>query len=139
MTQALLHAACVAVNGRGVLILGASGTGKSALALQLIAYGAALVSDDQVSITLQDQQLVADAPLPIRGMIEARGIGLLACPPHGPAPIHLVIDLDQTESDRLPPRRTLSLHGLTLPLVLGSQSTHFPAAILCYLKGSRLK
>ena len=36
----ILHASCVAVAGRGLLIAGASGSGKSALALDLMAFGA---------------------------------------------------------------------------------------------------
>ncbi|WP_284323587.1 HPr kinase/phosphorylase [Cypionkella aquatica] len=138
MTKALLHAACVAVNGRGVLILGASGAGKSALALQLIALGAALVADDQTEITAQNQELIATCPASISGKIEARGVGILHSPACGPTPISLVIDLDQPETDRLPPHRRISLLDVTLPLVLGSQSNHFPASVLCYLKGTRL-
>ncbi|WP_299505787.1 HPr kinase/phosphorylase [Cypionkella sp.] len=133
-----MHASCVAVDGRGVLIIGASGTGKSALALQLIAYGAALVADDQTQITAQAQQLIATCPPQLSGMIEARGVGLLHSHPRASAPISLVVDLDQTETDRLPPHRITSLLGVTLPLVLGLKSNHFPASVLCYLKASRL-
>ena len=43
-----LHASCIAVHGRGVLILGPSGAGKSSLALQLMALGADLVADDMI-------------------------------------------------------------------------------------------
>lgn len=134
-----MHASCVAVHGGSVLICGASGTGKSALALQLIAYGAELVADDQTRITLQDQQLIASCPPQLSGMIEARGIGLLHAPPRARAQITLVVDLDQTETHRLPPKRITSLLGVQLPLVLGAESTHFPASVLCYLKGARLE
>ncbi len=139
MTTLLLHASCVAVNGRGVLIIGASGTGKSVLALQLIAYGAALIADDQTQITLQDQQLIASCPPQLSGMIEARGVGLLHSDPRPSTQISLVVDLDQTETQRLPPKRITSLLGLSLPLVLGAESNHFPASVLCYLKGARLE
>ncbi len=134
-----MHASCVAVNGRGVLIIGASGSGKSALALQLIAYGADLIADDQTQISLQDQQLIATCPPQLSGMIEARGVGLLHSAPQPSAPITLVVDLDQTETHRLPPKRITSLLGLSLPLVLGAESNHFPASVLCYLKGARLE
>ncbi|MEY3906493.1 MAG: hypothetical protein RIR59_1316, partial [Pseudomonadota bacterium] len=46
MTQPLLHGTCIAIKDQGVLILGASGAGKSDLALRLIDRGAALVGDD---------------------------------------------------------------------------------------------
>lgn len=139
MTTQLFYASCVAVNGRGVLIIGASGRGKSALALQLIAYGAQLVADDQTQITKQDGQLVATCPPTISGMIEARGIGLLHSPPLARANLALVVDLDQTETHRLPPHRITTLLDVQLPLVLGAQSNHFPASVLCYLKGTRLE
>jgi len=48
----LIHASCVAVEGRGVLLRGAPGAGKSDLALRLIEGGADLVSDDQVVLTV---------------------------------------------------------------------------------------
>ena len=43
-----LHASAVALDGRGALLLGASGAGKSGLALRLMALGARLVADDRV-------------------------------------------------------------------------------------------
>jgi HPr kinase/phosphorylase len=121
-----------------VLILGASGTGKSGLALQLIAFGAQLVSDDQTELTREGDQIVARAPAPLANMIEARGIGLLHSPSLSRAAITLVVDLDQTEPDRLPPQRSVTILSATLPLVLASQSSHFAASVLCYLKGTRL-
>ncbi len=48
----IVHASCVAFGGAGVLILGPSGSGKSALALALMGLGAALVADDRVLLTL---------------------------------------------------------------------------------------
>ncbi|MBM3488544.1 MAG: hypothetical protein FJX67_18250, partial [Alphaproteobacteria bacterium] len=45
-----LHATCIAVDGIGVLVRGASGAGKSDLALRLIDAGARLVADDQVLV-----------------------------------------------------------------------------------------
>ncbi|MEM9638850.1 MAG: hypothetical protein AAGA94_14475, partial [Pseudomonadota bacterium] len=57
----ILHASCVACQGRAVLILGRSGQGKSGLALQLMAYGADLVADDRTQVTVQDERLWATA------------------------------------------------------------------------------
>ncbi len=137
MTPTRLHASAVACAGRGVLILGPSGAGKSSLALKLLAYGATLVADDQTELWAEGETLLARPPAAIAGLIEARGIGLLRLPHLAQAPIDLVIDLGQTETERLPPQRQVTLSGLSRPLVCGVGHDHFPAAILCYLKGSR--
>lgn len=135
--QTILHASTVTIAGRGLLILGASGSGKSVLALNLIALGAMLVADDRTIVTRRGAVLSASCPPALSGMIEARGLGLLASPAAGETRLHLAVDLDREESDRLPPRRSVSVLGLPLDLVLRSQGTHFPAAVLCYLKGGR--
>ena len=46
----IMHATCVDVNGSGVLIVGHSGSGKSSLAINLLALGSKLVADDQCEI-----------------------------------------------------------------------------------------
>lgn len=132
-----LHATCVAVDGQGVLILGPSGSGKSSLALRLMAFGAGLVADDRTDITLIDGQLIASAPPTLHGLIEARGLGILRADPVGPVPLAFAVDLGQTETQRLPPHRSVTILGTPLALVLGSQQDHFPASVLCYLKGGR--
>ena len=136
MTETL-HASCVALGDRGLLILGRSGAGKSALALNLMALGCDLVADDRTEVTPRDGVLVARAPEPLTGLIEARGIGLLRAPHRAEAPVTLAIDLDQPEPDRLPPFRHITVQGIALPLVLRPAHDHLNAAILCYLKGSR--
>ena len=45
-----MHATCVHINGSGVLIVGRSGSGKSSLAIKLLALGAKLVADDQCKL-----------------------------------------------------------------------------------------
>ena len=137
MNTQILHASCVAWQGRGALILGQSGAGKSALALQLMALGADLVSDDRTELLAEADALTARAPATIQGLIEARGVGLMRVPFVPKAEIALVIDLDQPEPNRLPPQREITLLGISRPLVLAVPQPHFPAAILCYLKGSR--
>jgi serine kinase of HPr protein (carbohydrate metabolism regulator) len=90
---ALFHASCVAIGGRGVLIRGRPGTGKSDLALRLIDEGARLVADDRVAVARQGNALVATAPRAIRGLIEARGVGILAVRPAARARLWLIVDL----------------------------------------------
>lgn len=131
----LIHASCVALDGRALLILGASGAGKSSLALQLMALGAGLVADDSTRIDLRGGWPVASAPGPIRGRIEARGVGILAADPAPPARVVVAVDLDQSETERLPPPRHMVLLGCRVALLHKAESLHFAAAILQYLKG----
>ena len=131
-----MHASCVAVSGRGVLIIGPSGSGKSALALQMMAYGALLVADDQTEVSVEGS-LMARCAATLTGMIEARGVGVLRCVPLPQAPVVLVVDMAASEPDRLPPHRKVTLLGTEVDLVLGRGNDHLAASVLCYLKGSR--
>lgn len=133
----LFHASCVALDGKGVLILGASGSGKSTLALQLMAYGAGLVSDDRTWLRAVEGQLVASAPTTIRGLIEARGVGILQADPLEPCAVALAVDMDQTEVERLPQPWEFSHGGGSVPLLRRVDHAHFAAAILQVLKGGR--
>ena len=134
---ATVHASCVAVEGRGLLILGRSGSGKSALALALMALGADLVADDRVILTPGPQGPVASAPAALCGLIEARGLGILRAVPVPSAVVAAVVDLDQQEAERLPPTRTITLAGTDIPLFHGQAMPYFPAALMQYLKGGR--
>ena len=133
-----LHASCVAVDGRGLLILGPSGAGKSALAIRLVALGAALVSDDRTRVMVEADTLVASCPNPaLQGLVESRGLGILRAPTRETAPLVLAIDLGQHETERLPPRRVVTILGVPLPLVLHSQNDHLPDALMLYLRHGR--
>jgi HPr kinase/phosphorylase len=136
-TRTILHASCVAVDGRGLLILGPSGAGKSALALRLISLGASLVADDRTELLRRGDSLVATCPAPLRGLIEARGVGLLRCPAADSAEITLVADLGQAETDRLPPPRRITILGCDRDLVLHVQNEHFPDALMLYVRHGR--
>lgn len=134
----IVHASCVAWDGRGLLIRGASGCGKSALALQMMALGAELVADDRTCLRADGGQVLAACPPAIRGLIEARGIGLLrADPAPAPVPLAAVLDLDRTEPDRLPPPRQATLLGCDLPLFGDPGHAHLAAAMLQFLKAGR--
>jgi HPr kinase/phosphorylase len=135
--QDTVHATCVAIARRGVLILGPSGSGKSTLGLALMALGARLVADDRTLLTSKAGKLVAKCPPAIRGLIEARGLGLIRAQPLTSAAIALVVDLGQTETHRLPPFQHTSLCGVTCDLVLGQQTPHFPSFLLAYMMGGR--
>lgn len=128
----------VALAGQGVLIMGESGAGKSSLALDLMALGAGLISDDWTLIRREGEALMADAPPAIRGRIEARGIGILAADPVGPVPLTLVVDLGSAADERLPPLRQVEIAGIFLPLVKAVYQPHLGAALRQLLIGGRL-
>jgi HPr kinase/phosphorylase len=128
-----LHASCVAIDGRALLIRGASGSGKSALALELIAHGATLVADDQVDLTAEDDRLIAAPPDKLAGLIEARGLGLLRLPYSAPAPVAALLDLDTQPAPRLPRRETETLCGVTVERIARPFPLR-PAAILLRMR-----
>jgi serine kinase of HPr protein (carbohydrate metabolism regulator) len=130
----ILHATAVAVNGAGVLIVGASGTGKSSLALEMMARGAELVADDGVILQRMDQTILMTCPETLRGLIEARGVGLLMAHPVAKARLALVVDMDKTENTRMPPDRQTRYLDKTIPMLHNVASQHFPAAVIQYLK-----
>ena len=132
-----LHASCIAVDGRGLLILGPSGSGKSSLALQMIGLGASLVADDQVEVTRIGQTLVAGAPPALAGLIEARGVGLLRTETVTGVPLCLAVDLGQPAPPRLPERHGIMVLDTRIDLVKAPLNAHLPAALLLHMRGGR--
>jgi serine kinase of HPr protein (carbohydrate metabolism regulator) len=101
------------LGGRGVLLLGQPGSGKSDLALRLIDRGAVLVADDRVHIAA-DGTLHPAATL--SGLIEVRGVGILPVPYTAGIPAVLAIDLDGPVQ-RLPEAAVREVGGLCLPCI----------------------
>jgi HPr kinase/phosphorylase len=133
----VLHATTVAWEGRAVLIQGPSGAGKSALGLELMAWGCALVADDRTELRRRDGALWARCPPAIRGLIEARGVGLLRAEAVGEARVEVVADLGQAEAERLPPWREVTVLGVALPILWRPLNGPLAAPILQYLKSGR--
>jgi len=136
-----LHATTVALPesaecpAGGVLLFGPTGSGKSELALELMALGARLVADDRTLVAkTPGGGLVAWAPAILHGLIEARGIGIMRTEALGSARLCLAVDLGKREVERLPPPRSLELHGVPVPLLHAVESRSFPAALLLYLR-----
>jgi HPr kinase/phosphorylase len=129
-----LHASAVALDGRAVLIIGASGSGKSALALGLMAYGADLIADDRVILQGDQHGVIARCPSRIAGLVEARGIGILTAASCDQARVVLVVDLDQRSDKRLPDPVTTRLCGHDLRLIGRIDAPHFAAIILQILR-----
>lgn len=112
-----IHATCVAIAGRAVLLTGPSGAGKSDLAMRLIDRGAVLVADDYTVLSRAGDALLADAPATIAGQMEVRGLGIVARPICRAMPVALVVAL-HTEDERMPEPRTITLHDVALREVM---------------------
>jgi len=116
VTGETIHAGCVAIGGRGVLIAGPSGSGKSDLAVRLIDRGALLVSDDYTAFRLEGGAMLATAPPTIAGKIELRGVGIVARPYVRDVPVALLVDLGLAPV-RLPEPAVRMVLGVALPSI----------------------
>lgn len=72
-----LHGVLISVFGKGVLITGESGMGKSEVGLELIRKGHVLVSDDRVDVKRVHNDIIGFAPPLLKGLLELRGIGII--------------------------------------------------------------
>ena len=137
MAPIVLHASAVAIGRSGLLITGPSGSGKSSLALELMALGAMLVADDRVLVTSRSGGgILMTAPEALAGLIEARGVGLLKAP-FRPARLMAVVDLSTVETQRLPDRHETVIANEVFPTLRKVESANFPAMLVAYLKGGR--
>lgn len=128
MDRSNIHATALVLDGRGVLIVGASGAGKTALALVLIglfrAAGrfAVLVADDRVDMRVLDGRIVARVPRAIAGLAEIRGFGVAPVPHEQGAVVDLVVRL--CEPSRAPRHRQDAVETL---LAVGVPALDLPA------------
>ncbi len=111
----LVHATAVAIAGRGVMIRGASGAGKSDLALRLIDRGAMLVSDDYVQLQRMGSDILLSPPVNLAGKLEVRSLGIIERDYISDCELRLVIDLEESP-ERFPLDNPATiLLGLTVP------------------------
>ena len=130
----LLHASAVAYAGHGCVIAGPSGVGKSSMALQLMALGAALIGDDAIWVTPAEDGLVAQAADGSAHAIEARGLGILPAQT-ALGPIDYAIELLPEPGPRLPPGEKVMLCGRSIPLYRSAATPWLAAGIFQILKG----
>lgn len=111
----LYHGTSLVVKGKGILLRGKPGAGKSDLALRLIHQGATLIADDQTEVSQQGNGLIMTAPKALGGKIEVRGIGIMEmdfCPEHS---LDILIDLKPWQDiERLPENTEEILEGGSL-------------------------
>jgi hypothetical protein len=134
-----VHAGCVAIGNRGVLLLGSSGAGKSDIALQLIDGGAALVADDRTILFARNGALHARAPATIKGLIEIRGVGIVQMPVRSQVKIALAVRLGR-EGPRLPRPAFFRALGVQVPQIaldgkIASTAARIRAALRAHCGG----
>lgn len=100
---------------RGVLIEGPSGAGKSDLALRALDQGFRLVADDRVLVWASEGRLYGRAPDTLRGLIEVRGVDVMAVEPVAFCEIAVLARLGTP--DRIPDLTTEAILGLAIPLL----------------------
>ncbi|MFC3073892.1 HPr kinase/phosphorylase [Shinella pollutisoli] len=120
-----VHGTAIVVGTTGLLFIGRSGAGKSAVALHCLEQArlrglfSALVSDDQVLISIEGGRAVARAPRTIAGLLEVRGAGVVRMPAIEAAVLgRAVAPLAPPFTERLPPEEETAevLPQLFLPL-----------------------
>jgi serine kinase of HPr protein (carbohydrate metabolism regulator) len=112
-----VHATAVVADGRGILIRGASGMGKSLLGLRLIERGGRLISDDRVHLSVCSGRIVAAPPYTTHGRMELRGRGILSLPHERAAVISLLVDIvAETDLERVPEAHHLTQTLLGVPV-----------------------
>ena len=117
-----IHANCVLCGERGILIRGASGSGKSGFSAALIdrarAAGlfARLVGDDRLYLDAAHGRLIARGHPRLAGLMERRGLGITLEAFATEAVVGLVVDL-AADPERLPSSDALQseVAGVALP------------------------
>jgi HPr kinase/phosphorylase len=134
---ATVHASAVLAGARAVLIRGASGTGKSRLALALLQAAQAgllpfarLVGDDRVHLERSHERLLVRPAAALAGLIEVRGLGIRRLDHEPVAAVGLVVDLAAADAERLPPVSDTVVSGVRLPrLAVAAGSDPLPGAL----------
>ncbi len=124
-----LYGVMMNIYGRGIMITGKSGIGKSELALDLINRGHMLVADDRIDVTRVHTNIMCTAPKLLKRMLEIRGLGIVDVTRMFGANSYLnkcqldfVIKLvkfdERIETDRLNPiNETRNILGLDVPML----------------------
>ena len=76
VAQCQLHGVLVQVHGRGVILTGESGVGKTRCAIELVRRGHTFISDDAVQIVETGAGLFGRVPETMRSLVHVRGLGI---------------------------------------------------------------
>ncbi len=124
-----VHGVLLQVYGRGVLITGQSGIGKSEIALELVKKGHVLVADDRVDVYRIHNHITGEAPFILKNLLELRGVGVIniammfgAASTTEKSRIDFVIHLDKWDKDKEYDRLNLkdevfTVFGVNIPKI----------------------
>ncbi|WP_375620859.1 HPr kinase/phosphatase C-terminal domain-containing protein [Bartonella sp. AA97HXZ] len=118
----ILHANCLQLGGKGLLIIGPSGSGKSTITLSLLDRAewskreAKLISDDYTMLRAENGKLHGYTPDNLEGGIEIRGVGLYMIEFEKNTTIDCVIFLGP-EYERFSTNKTFQFENLHIPLL----------------------
>lgn len=112
-----VHGTAISMTGGGVLLLGASGSGKSSLAASMIEhYDAQLIADDRVHLSVEKGALWAGAPSALAGKLELRGLGIVHMAFKEKARLSLCVQLTaRAQVPRLAEEAYFHHQGVALP------------------------
>lgn len=139
---ALVHGTAVVIGTTGLILIGASGSGKSSMAIRLMAgarrsgHLALLLSDDQVFVESVNGRAVAGAPETIKGRIELYGSGIGQAETIDSAVLHLALQPVAADSaNRIPEENQCwqPMRGVVLPLHFIDRNVADPFAWLAAL------
>ena len=104
---------------RGALIEGPSGTGKSDLAIRMMANGFRVVADDRVIVWKSNGRLYGKAPEALSGLLEARGVGIVPQTPLNLCEIVLLVECRREPGavERIPEAAHEEVLGVKLPRI----------------------
>lgn len=128
-----VHGTAVALDGRGLLITGPAGAGKSGTAAQLLALGGSLVADDLVMVEREEGGLVLLPPPDALPAIELRGFGIIPIRITRRAPLQGILWLGPSPA-RLPEAQSLDVLGWSVPLLRHPADAVLAAKALLWLR-----
>ena len=120
-TVKTIHANCLKIGNKGIILAGASGSGKSVLTLSLLERShwaqkdSILVSDDYTDLTSKNGKLYGQCPATLRGGIEIRGAGLYQMPFLSEVAVDFIVELGN-DYERFPSGKKLTYFGISVPL-----------------------
>lgn len=112
-----VYATSVSLKGKGILLQGKSGLGKSDLALRLIEQcGAFLIADDRTNLFIKNKEIYACCPDNIKGLMEVRGLGIIKKEFVEEAKVFLVVELveNREQIERMPEKEYIDFEGIKI-------------------------